>query len=409
VDPVSRPQDSNPPHARNRIHDLEGSRIRDVANAGLERDDVLAFWFGESDQPTPQFIRAAASAEVLAGRTFYTHNLGRAELRAALSAYLTDLHGAKIGLDRIAVTSSGVNALMVAMQALLSPGDRVVAITPVWPNVTEIPIILNAEVTRIALRARDGVWALDLDQLLAALTPDTRVLLLNSPANPTGWVLPAEDRAAILELCRRYGIWIIADDVYERLSFLTGARSAPSFLPLATPEDRVISANTFSKAWRMTGWRLGWMVMPSALVGDVGKLLEFNTSCAPDFIQRAAVHALRDGEAYLEEMRADLLAKRDRLLGALRVLPEIEATCPDGGLYIFFRINGCTDSVALAKALVAEAGLGLAPGRAFGPEGEGWLRWCFAAESAKLEAGIARLAGYLNADRAIAAGSDKAL
>jgi aspartate/methionine/tyrosine aminotransferase len=345
----------------------------------------------------------------LAGRTFYTHNLGRAELRAALSAYLTDLHGAKIGLDRIAVTSSGVNALMVAMQALLSPGDRVVAITPVWPNVTEIPIILNAEVTRIALRARDGVWALDLDQLLAALTPGTRVLLLNSPANPTGWVLPAEDRAAILELCRRYGIWIIADDVYERLSFLTGARSAPSFLPLATPEDRVISANTFSKAWRMTGWRLGWMVMPSALVGDVGKLLEFNTSCAPDFIQRAAVHALRDGEAHLEEMRADLLAKRDRLLGALRVLPEIESTCPDGGLYIFFRVNGCTDSVALAKALVAEAGLGLAPGRAFGPEGEGWLRWCFAAESAKLEAGIARLAGYLNADRAIAAGSDKAL
>jgi aspartate/methionine/tyrosine aminotransferase len=380
-----------------------------VANAGLERDDVLAFWFGESDQPTPHFIRAAASAEVLAGRTFYTHNLGRAELRAALSAYLTDLHGAKIGLDRIAVTSSGVNALMVAMQALLSPGDRVVAITPVWPNVTEIPIILNAEVTRIALRARDGVWALDLDQLLAALTPGTRVLLLNSPANPTGWVLPAEDRAAILELCRRYGIWIIADDVYERLSFLTGARSAPSFLPLATPEDRVISANTFSKAWRMTGWRLGWMVMPSALVGDVGKLLEFNTSCAPDFIQRAAVHALRDGEAHLEEMRADLLAKRDRLLGALRVLPEIESTCPDGGLYIFFRVNGCTDSVALAKALVAEAGLGLAPGRAFGPEGEGWLRWCFAAESAKLEAGIARLAGYLNADRAIAAGSDKAL
>jgi aspartate/methionine/tyrosine aminotransferase len=380
-----------------------------VANASLDRDDVLAFWFGESDQPTPQFIRAAASAEVLAGRTFYTHNLGRAELRAALSAYLTDLHGAKIGLDRIAVTSSGVNALMVAMQALLSPGDRVVAITPVWPNVTEIPIILNAEVTRIALRARDGVWALDLDQLLAALTPDTRALLLNSPANPTGWVLPAEDRAAILELCRRYGIWIIADDVYERLSFLTGARSAPSFLPLATPEDRVISANTFSKAWRMTGWRLGWMVMPSALVGDVGKLLEFNTSCAPDFIQRAAVHALRDGEAHLEEMRADLLAKRDRLLGALRVLPEIESTCPDGGLYIFFRVNGCTDSVALAKALVAEAGLGLAPGRAFGPEGEGWLRWCFAAESAKLEAGIARLAGYLNADRAIAAGSDKAL
>jgi aspartate/methionine/tyrosine aminotransferase len=380
-----------------------------VANAGLERDDVLAFWFGESDQPTPQFIRAAASAEVLAGRTFYTHNLGRAELRAALSAYLTDLHGVKIGLERIAVTSSGVNALMVAMQALLSPGDRVVAITPVWPNVTEIPIILNAEVTRVALHPRDGVWDLDLDQLLAALTPDTRALLLNSPGNPTGWVLRAQDRAAILRHCRRYGIWIIADDVYERLSFLADSPSAPSFLPLATPEDRVISANTFSKAWRMTGWRLGWMVMPSALVGDVGKLLEFNTSCAPDFIQRAAVSALRDGQAHLAEMRTDLLAKRDRLLGALRVLPEIEAPCPDGGLYVFFRLRDCTDSVALAKALVAKAGLGLAPGRAFGPEGEGWLRWCFAAESAKLEAGIARLAGYLNADPAIAAGSDKAL
>ncbi|HET6970959.1 MAG TPA: pyridoxal phosphate-dependent aminotransferase [Phenylobacterium sp.] len=378
---------------RPEVQGLRISKIREVANAGLGRDDILAFWFGESDQPTPEFIRQAAADALLHGRTFYTHNLGTAELRTALSRYLGALHGVEIGTDRLAVTSAGVNALMLVAQAVLSPGDRTVVVGPIWPNVAEIPKILSSRVEIVPLEPAQGRWRLDVERLLEALTPDTKALFLNSPNNPTGWMIAAEDRAAILERCRRNGTWLICDDVYERLTF--DRPSAPSFLPLVTPEDRVIGVNSFSKAWRMTGWRLGWMVVPPALMESLGVLIEYNTSCAPDFIQAGATAALEQGEATIATIRGELSAARDQVLAGLRAIPGVEAPQPDGGFYAFFRVDGCTDSVGLAKELIHNAGLGLAPGAAFGPEGEGWLRWCFAARPEKNAAGLARLAAYL--------------
>ncbi|THD79915.1 MAG: aminotransferase class I/II-fold pyridoxal phosphate-dependent enzyme [Phenylobacterium sp.] len=382
------------PTARPEVLALRRSAIRDVANEAWGRPDVLTFWFGESDRPTPAFIREAGARALSEGRTFYTHNLGTAELRGALSDYLGGLHGRPIGTERIAVANSGVNALMLAAQAVVSPGDRVVVVTPVWPNVMEIPRILSATVEGVSLEAAQGKWRLDLDRLMDALTPDTRMLVINSPNNPTGWTLPAQDRAAILARCRQYGIWLVGDDVYERLTF-DGRASAPSFLELAKDGDRVIGCNTFSKAWRMTGWRLGWMVLPPELMEPMGVLLEYNTSCAPDFVQAAAATALRDGEAYVAEVRAELAAAKDQVLAALRAMPGVEAPEPDGGMYAFFRVAGCTDSVALAKQIIEAAGVGLAPGVAFGDEGEGWLRWCFANRPEKNAAGLERLAGFL--------------
>jgi aspartate aminotransferase len=382
------------PNARPEVLSLRASKIREVANAGMGRKDILAFWVGESDQPTPAFIREATAQALLDGQTYYTHNLGREDLRDALSGYLTRLHGRPIGPERLAIANSGVNALMLVAQALISPGDKVVVVAPVWPNVVEIPRILSARMTTVALDRAQGRWRLDLDRLMAALTPDTKALFLNSPNNPTGWMLPAEDRAAILERCRKYGIWLIADDVYERLTFGAGA-SAPSFLQAADGTDRVISTNSFSKAWRMTGWRLGWMVLPPTLIEAMGVVVEYNTSCAPDFIQTGAVAALTQGEASIAALRAELRAARDQVLGALRQLPGVEAPEPDGGMYAFFRIAGCTDSLALAKQLIAEADLGLAPGAAFGEEGEGWLRWCFANRPEKNAAGLDRLGRFL--------------
>jgi aspartate aminotransferase len=384
-----------PAQPRQEILDLRMSKIREVANAGMGRDDILAFWFGEGDLPTPEFIRQAAADALLRGRTYYTHNLGRPDLRETLSRYLTGLHGVPIATDRVAVTSAGVNALMLAAQLVISPGDRTVVAGPIWPNVVEIPKILSGRVEVVPVEAGQGRWRLDVDRLMAALTPDTKALFLNSPNNPTGWTIPAEDRAAILERCRRYGIWLICDDVYERLTF--DRPSAPSFLPLATPQDRIIGVNSFSKAWRMTGWRLGWMVVPPTLLESLGVLVEYNTSCAPDFIQEGAKVAVEQGEPVVAELKAELAAARDQVIGALSTLPGVEAPMPDGGLYAFFRVEGCTDSLALAKDLIAHAGLGLAPGAAFGPEGEGWLRWCFAARPEKNAAGLERLAGYLSA------------
>jgi len=384
---------------RPEIEALPGSRIREVANAGLGRSDVLAFWFGESDEVTPEPIRAAAAASLMNGETFYSHNLGLPELRQAIAAYTGALHG-PVDVDRIAVTSSGVTALMLAMQMLAGAGDEVVAVVPVWPNLTAQPAILGARVTRVSLRpghGKDsGVWKLDLDELLAAVTHRTRVLLVNAPNNPTGWTLTRGEQQTIVEHCRRTGTWIVADEVYERIYF-GGAASAPSFLDVTTPDDRLVVAHSFSKSFLMTGWRLGWLVLPRGSMDAAGKLLEFNSSCAPVFIQRGGQAALAMADAFVPALVARLQAGRDRLVAGLQALPGVTVATPPGGMYAFFRVEGQGDSQVFAKHLVAAHGLGLAPGVAFGAEGEGWLRWCFASRvPARLDAGLVRLAAALS-------------
>ncbi len=380
---------------RPEIERLPASKIREVANAGLGRADVLAFWFGESDEPTPEAVREAAVAALRAGETFYAHNLGLPELRESIAAYMTALHG-PIDAGRIAVTSSGVNALMVAVQALVGAGDEVVAVVPVWPNLTAQPAILGADVKRLPLRPGvGGRWALDLDELRAAVTPRTRVLIVNAPNNPSGWTLTREAQREILAHCRATGTWILADEVYERVWFGAGS-AAPSFLDLAGADDRLIVVHSFSKSFLMTGWRLGWLVLPPGRADTVGKLIEFNTSCAPVFVQRAGLAALAGAEAFVPGLVERLRGCRDTLLPALQALPGLEAATPEGGLYAWFRVPGEGDSLAFAKRLVVDAGLGLAPGAAFGPEGEGWLRWCFASrEPQRLLDGVARLARAL--------------
>ncbi|WP_429257220.1 pyridoxal phosphate-dependent aminotransferase [Paraburkholderia sp. GAS334] len=385
------------PDARDAVRALRPSQIREVANAGFGVENVLPFWFGESDRVTPQFIRDAASAALADGATFYTHNLGIAPLRAALASYVSALHGAT-SAGHVAVTSAGVNALMLAAQLVVGAGDRVVAVTPLWPNLVEIPKILGAHVDTVALDYGTQGWTLDLDRLLAALTPDTKLLMINSPNNPTGWVMTREQQRSVLEHCRRHGIWIVADEVYERLYYGDDAgstRAAPSFLDLAARDERVICVNSFSKAWLMTGWRLGWIVAPAALMDDLGKLVEYNTSCAPSFVQQAGVAAVEQGGRFTQQLVADLKASRDHLVQALSAMPGVDVKAPAGAMYLFFSLPGAAKSLDLCKALVREAGLGLAPGSAFGPEGEGFVRWCYACDTARLDAGVERLQRYL--------------
>lgn len=397
------------PNARDAVRALRPSQIREVANAGFGVDDVLPFWFGESDRVTPAFIRDAASAALAAGATFYTHNLGIAPLRAALAEYVGKLHG-PTSADHIAVTSAGVNALMLAAQLVVGAGDRVVAVTPLWPNLVEIPKILGAQVETVALGYGEHGWQLNMAQLLAALTPDTKMLLVNSPNNPTGWVMSRDEQRTVLAHCRRHGIWIVADEVYERLYYAdadsaaaTGAvathatqsRTAPSFLDLASRDERVICVNSFSKAWLMTGWRLGWIVAPAALMDDLGKLVEYNTSCAPAFVQQAGVTAVQQGERFTQELVLDLKASRDHLVRALSGIPGVDVKTPPGAMYLFFSMPGATRSLDLCKAMVREVGLGVAPGSAFGPQGEGFVRWCYACDTARLDAGVERLKRFL--------------
>ena len=397
---------------RSVVRNLEGSRIREVANAGLGLPDVLAFWFGEGDEVTPEAVRQAAMDSIQQGETFYSHNLGLPELRQAIAGYTQVLHPqAGVGMDRIAVTSGGVSALMVAFQTLVDAGDEVLLVTPIWPNLLYQPALLGGVVRTVSLKPNlpkvgggpdpRGAWRLDLDELLPAITPQTKVLVLNSPNNPSGWTLSRDEQAAILARCRETGTWILADEVYERLYFEPSENGcAPSFLDICRPDDRVMVAHSFSKSFLMTGWRLGWLVLPQGFSDAVGKVIEFNTSCAPVFVQRAGLVALAQAEHITPQLVAHLQRCRDRLVAQLQALPRVQVSPAPGGLYAFFRLDGETDSLALAKRLVREARLGLAPGSAFFPieqtERAAWLRWCFASQDlGRLDAGVERLSRWL--------------
>jgi aspartate/methionine/tyrosine aminotransferase len=392
---------------RQAVLDLEESMIRQVANAGMDRSDVLKFWFGESDEATPQFIRDAATASLQLGETFYAHNLGLPELREAIAGYANGIRAqgaAKIEVDRIAVTAGGVNALMLAAQALVDSGDEVVVIVPVWPNLTGQPAIMGGVVRTVSLRPLAGQWQLDMAELLAAVTSKTKLLVLNAPNNPTGWTLSRAEQQILVSHCRKTGTWILADEVYERLYYEPTANGcAPSFLDISEPDDRVVVVNSFSKSFLMTGWRLGWLVMPPVLTPQMGKLIEFNTSCSPIFIQRAGLVAIKRTLDITPRIVAHLKTCRDTLIPLLQAVPGVQVAPAKGGMYAFFRLEDqarFSDSLGVAKSLVIEAGLGLAPGNAFmtdpGADAQGWLRWCFASQDvSRLGQGVMRLEQWL--------------
>ncbi len=387
---------------RQAIQDLPVSSIREIANAGMGQPGVLAFWFGESDQTTPEVVVEAARKSLADGETFYAHNLGLPALREAIATYTSERHR-PVGMDRIAVTSAGVNALMLAVQAVVSPGDEVVVVVPVWPNLVAQPRIMGAQVRTVSLRPdAAGAWRLDLNELLSAVSARTRLLVVNSPNNPTGWTLTRDEQAAILAHCRQTGTVILADEVYERLYYrgATPDEAAPSFLDIAEPDDALMVAHSFSKSFLMTGWRLGWLVLPRGWVDVVGKLIEFNTSCASVFVQRGALAALAHRNELVPPIVAHLRHCRATLHDALQGIEGLRTTAADGGMYAWLQLPAAAgrpaDGRAQALRLVAEARLGLAPGGAFADESAQWLRWCFASrDPARLVDGVARLKNWL--------------
>ena len=385
-------QSGMPPLARSAMEGLDGSLIRAIFAEGAGLSGVIPLWFGEPDEVTPGFIRDAAKRALDEGQTFYNSNYGIDPLRAAITSYQSGL-GRRSAFERICVTASGVNAVMLVCQALLDPGDRVVLPEPFWPNLGGIPRVMGAEVATVPLELRDAAWTIDMDRLLAALTPGTRMVILNAPANPTGWMLSREQQRILLAHCRRHGIWILADDVYERVVF--DERASPSFLDIAEADDRVVGINSFSKSWAMTGWRLGWITAPASLMNALGKISEYNVSCSPPFVQLAGIAALEGGEDFIAATIGRYREMRDLACARLGAIPGVSVPVPGGAMYSFFAVEGCGDSVGLARALLHEARVGLAPGLAFGPAGEGCLRLCFAVGRERLEEACARIATYL--------------
>ncbi len=380
---------------RDAIRDLPASRIGEISALGMGDPTVIPLWYGEGDLPTPDFIGAAATVALEAGHTFYTYKAGLPELRSAIADYLTELYARPTEAERIVVSSSGMNALMLVAEALIDPGDNLVIIAPVWPNIAASVSIMGGEPRLVALDpVPGGGWRLDVERVFAACDSRTRGIFVNPPSNPTGWMISAPQIAELLAFARRRGVWLIADEVYGRIVY--GNRPAPSFLDHAAPEDRLIVVNSFSKNWAMTGWRLGWMTIPADLLPVIEKLVEFNTSGSPTFLQHAGIVAIREGEPFIARFVTRCRASRDVAIDALQACRRVEVARPEGAFYAFFRVDGITDSLAFAKELLARTKVGLAPGSAFGPMGEGYLRLCFARDPQKIAEAVDRLRPLLD-------------
>jgi aspartate/methionine/tyrosine aminotransferase len=374
------------------------SRIRELAEIAMSMDGVLKLYFGESNLPTPEYIKRAAQKAMADGFTFYTENAGLPSLRKALARYYQELHGLELDPSgEIVITASGVQALNVGIRCILDPGDEALVLTPAWPNGASNVAMANAVAIEIAHPLVGDRYQIDFPALEAAVTPRTRMLLYTSPSNPLGWVATIDEQRQLLEFARRHKIWLMADEVYERLNY-TGPKPtspAPSILKLATRDDAVIVVQSFSKTYCMTGWRLGWLVARRDLCARATQLNEFIISHAPSMAQRAAETALLWGENTLCEMLVRLKQNRDFCLAALSKMPGITVPKPDGAFYLFPKIAGASDSFDFCKRLLMDTKVGLAPGVAFGAGGEGSVRICYAAELQIVQEAMARLSMFL--------------
>jgi aspartate/methionine/tyrosine aminotransferase len=374
---------------------IPGSRILDIARIAFDTPDVDLLCFGESDQPTSRSVVAAAIAALDAGETRYSDVRGLPELRCALADYLTDLHAKPVGEERIQVAASGMAAVATAVAAIVKADDRVVLHSPAWPNVGNAARVRGAQIDELALTAlAEGGFRIDFDRLDSMLD-GAHAFILNTPNNPTGWTATRDELQTILEIARRRHVWLISDEVYSRLVY-DGAPAAPSLLDIAEPDDRVIVCNSFSKTWVMTGWRLGWLVVPEGARDAITELVEVMHSGVAPFIQHAGVAAVRDTEA-MSRFREHCADGRTLVGEALSGINRVHYAAPDGAFYAFVGVEGLTDSLAFAKRLVHEQKVAVAPGVAFGDAGEGYLRICFAQSANKLHSAMERLRNGLRA------------
>ena len=381
---------------RPEIEALELSGIAKVAAGAMHDPDVIPLWFGESDIDTPDFIREAAIGALQNGQTFYSYPRGTTALRGAIKAYCDRLYRLDLDPDRITVPGSSMLAVMIAGQCLVGRGDEVILISPYWPNIRQVVRIMGGRPVDVRLDEGGDRWSLDLDRVKAAIGPKTKAIYLNTPSNPTGWIMTEAEGQALLDLCREHGLGLISDEVYHRNVF-DGRPCAPSLLTLAGPDEPVFVLNGFSKGWAMTGWRLGWMVAPKHLVEPMAVLAECNNTGATVFNQAGGVAALERGEDFVKGFTERCKANRDLVMATLGGHPRVRIASPEGAFCAFPRIEGMNDSLAFARRVVAEAKVGLAPGYTFGEGNESHLRLCFAIAHERLQIAMDRLVPLIDA------------
>lgn len=371
------------------------SGIVELVNYARGREGLIPLWVGEGDLPTPDFISDAAMAALRAGETFYTWQRGIPELRQALSRYYGRHFGRALSPEHFYVVGSGMQAIQLSLQALASPGDDIVYLTPAWPNLAAAASIAGVNPIAVPLQFAGGSWRLDLDRLEAAITPRTKALFVNTPSNPTGWTATRDDLQSLLEIARRRGLWIMADEIYARY-FYAGGR-APSFLDVMEENERVVFVNSFSKNWSMTGWRVGWIVAPPQMGQVLENLVQYSTSGVAQFMQKGAVAALDGGDHVVQANIDKATRARDLLCDALIATNRVETLKPQGAIYAFLKIDGVKDARRAALDIVDRTGVGLAPGTAFGEGGSLFMRACFLRDPAQVGEAANRLSAYVAA------------
>jgi aspartate/methionine/tyrosine aminotransferase len=369
------------------------SGIEAVVTYGRDRPGLIPLWSGESDLQPPDFIASVTNAALAGGETFYTWQGGIPELRQALARYHARHFGMAFGADEFIVTGGGMHAIVLALQMSAGAGDEAIYLSPAWPNFPAAAAVAGAVPVPVPLDRSDNGWSCDVEKIAAAITPRTKAIFVNSPSNPTGWTADRETLQAILALARKHGLWIIADEIYALFHF--GGRRAVSFMDIAEPEDRILYVNTFSKNWAMTGWRIGWIRMHPALGRTLENLIQYSTSGVAQFMQRGAVAALDDGDAFLAEQVARAEQARDTVCRRLGDTGRVSFSVPPGAFYLFFAVDGMADSQKAAFDIIDRANVGLAPGTAFGPGGEGYLRLCFHRRLDQIEEAAERLGRWV--------------
>jgi aspartate/methionine/tyrosine aminotransferase len=376
------------------IDTLEDSPILEVFREGFRLPGIIPMWAGEPDVPTPAFICDAATRALAAGRTFYSDNRGTPATRQAIAQYHQRIFGVEIDDDRIAFTYSGMNAVMLVCQSVVTTGDNAIAITPCWPNVCRALQINNAKVREVPMSHGNDGWRLNLDDVFAACDARTRLIYIASPGNPTGWMIERDQAQALLDFCRDRGIALLSDEVYHRIVYDRPA--AFSFLEIARPEDPLFIINSFSKSWAMTGWRIGWLIYPRGCTGAFEKLIQFNTSGGLEFMQAAAIEAMEHGEDFVAGFVQHCRTGRDIVAQRLAAMPRVRAIPSPGAFYAMFEIEGVTDTLHFCKRAVHEARIGMAPGTSFGRGSEKLIRLCYAKTPAVLNEAMDRLAGFVS-------------
>jgi aspartate aminotransferase len=379
---------------RTEIEALEPSGIAKIALPRFTDPSVIPLWIGEGDTVTPQFIRDAAKRAIDAGYTFYANTRGRAELRDALKIYLDRIYGLDLNPDRISVPGSSMLCITLAAQMTLGHGRHALIVSPNWPNIEISVRATGAEIGFVRQRMENGRWHLDAEEIISAVKKNTGAIYINSPCNPTGWIIPKTTLEHLLAFCRERDIALISDEVYHRNIF--DGEVAPSLMTLARDDDPVFVINGFSKAWAMTGWRLGWMTAPARYAQHIAVLSEcFNTG-APSIVQFAGIAALEDGDGWVRSLRAQYAGGRDIVMEILGGHPRIELSRPEGAFYAFPRIRGIESSLAFAQGLLDEYDVGVAPGYTFGPDNEEHIRLCFAQSHQRLSEALRRIVAYVD-------------